>query len=152
MLEITQLYSLANGMIKCEYEVGQSIVTEGDIGKSLYIIKSGTVKCFKGNIMVRELKEKDYIGESAVLFDKPRSMSIVASLKTTCYQVSQNILIENIGVNYQNVILSSIAKEALRKSKYLKIFEDGFYFQIFIKHYTLKTYENNEIIINIWGS
>lgn len=148
MLEITQLHSLANGMIKCEYEVGQSIVTEGDIGKSLYIIKSGTVKCFKGDIMVRELKEKDYIGESAVLFDKPRSMSIVASVKTTCYQVSQNILIENIGVNYQNVILSSIAKEALRKSKYLKIFEDGFYFQIFIKHYTLKTYENNEVIIN----
>ena len=135
------------GMLKCEYEIGQSIVIEGDIGKSLFIIKSGTVKCFKGEVMVRELREKDYIGESAILFEKPRSLSIFASTKTTCYQISQSVLIDNIGVNYKKVILTSISKEALRKSKYMKIFEDDYYFQKIFDHCRLKTYQNQEIVI-----
>lgn len=134
-------------MYNCEFEKGQSIIMEGDIGQSLYIIKCGVVRCKKGDIEVRRLGPKDYFGEGAVLFETNRSMSIIALEKITCYQISQNVLIENLGDNYKKVILQSITKEALRNSKYMKMFANDNYFPVLFDNYALEIYSDKEIII-----
>lgn len=138
---------ISSGMYNCEFEKGQSIISEGDIGQSLYIIKSGTVRCKKGDVEVRKLGPKDYFGEDALLFETNRSLSIIALEKTTCYQISQNGLIENLGENYKRVILQSITKEALRNSKYMKMFANDTYFPILFENFSLEIYLDKEIII-----
>ncbi len=68
-------------LLKCEFNVGQTVLYEGDIGKSIYIIKEGCVKCFKREKQVRLLDPKDFFGESAVLFNINRSLSVLIVLK-----------------------------------------------------------------------
>lgn len=133
-------------MFKCEFETGQTIVAEGDIGQSIFIIKSGTVRCCKGNSEIRQLGFKDYFGESSILFDSNRSMSIIANERTICYQISRSALVENLGVDYKKVILNSIAKEAFRNSKYMKTFANENYYNIVSGNREIKVFEDKEKI------
>ena len=94
VLDNNNLNAIAVGMLKCEFDVGQTIVYEGDVGQSIYIIKSGSVKCFKGETEVRILGSKDFFGESAVLFNTNRSLSVLVVEKTICFQVSESFLID----------------------------------------------------------
>ena len=134
-------------MYKCEFATNQYIITEGDYGKSLYIIKDGNVECLSNNTVVRELKSKDYFGEFALLFNENRTLSVKATRKTICFQISQGILISCLGENYRTIILRGIAKSALKKSKYLKLFESEYFFNKFFKNEEILTLENNVVLI-----
>ena len=85
VLDNNNLNAIAVGKLKCEFDVGQTIVYEGDVGQSIYIIKSGSVKCFKGETQVRILGSKVFFGESAVLFNTNRSLSVLVVEKTICF-------------------------------------------------------------------
>lgn len=141
-----QLNCIASSMYKCEFNTGQKIINEGDVGESLFIIKEGVVACSKREEVIRNLKAKDYFGEYALLFDMRRSLSIYSTTKTICYQISQSILCESIGQNYKSVFLKSISKEAFRNSKYLKLFEYDYYFNKFHNISKPKTYNNFEVV------
>lgn len=60
---------------------GQIIISEGELGDSMYFILSGKVKVItkKDNVPVElgYLEEKDFFGEVSVLTDKPRTATIV---------------------------------------------------------------------------
>lgn len=144
-----QLNSVCSFMYKCEFNINQRIINEGEIGESLFIIKSGIVACSKNNEVVRNLKSKDYFGETALLFDQKRSLSIYATNPTVCYQISQGMLIESIGEDYRKAILKSITKEALKNSKNLKLFECEYFFSKFYQCGVLKKFCHNEIIIHL---
>ena len=147
VLDNNHLNSLALGMLKCEFNVGQTILYEGDIGKSIYIIKEGCVKCFKGEKQVRLLGPKDFFGESAVLFNINRSLSVLVVENTICYQVSETLLIECLGNDFKQVIISSITKEAFRNSKYMKMLTNPNYFNKIFECCKFNLYENNDILI-----
>ena len=147
VLDNVHLNALAMGMLKCEFDVKQTIVYEGDVGKSIYIIKSGCVKCFKGDKQIRVLGPKDFFGESSVLFNTHRSLSVLVAEKTICYQVSESFLIECLGKDFKKVILSSITKEALKNSKYMKVFANANYFNKIFEFCELNCYNNNDIFL-----
>jgi signal transduction histidine kinase len=54
---------------------------EGDEGSDMYILLSGTLKVFRGNRLLHIVKPGNYVGEMAIIEDKPRSAS-VASLES----------------------------------------------------------------------
>ena len=147
VLDNNNLNAIAVGMLKCEFDVGQTIVYEGDVGQSIYIIKSGSVKCFKGETQVRILGSKDFFGESAVLFNTNRSLSVLVVEKTICFQVSESFLIDCLGNDYKNVIISSITKEALKNSKYMKIFTNPIYFSKIFECCDVKIFNDNQVVI-----
>ena len=148
ILDAIQLNNVASFMYKCEFNINQIIISEGDFAESLFIIKKGSVACSKKEIIVRNLKEKDYFGENALLFDEKRSLSVFSTSKTSCYQISKGMLIQSLGEDYKNIILKGIAKAALKQSKYLKLFENEFFFNKFFKHHQIQFYENNDVLIN----
>ena len=113
ILDAIQLNNVASFMYKCEFNINQIIISEGDFAESLFIIKKGSVACSKKEIIVRNLKEKDYFGENALLFDEKRSLSVFSTSKTSCYQISKGMLIQSLGEDYKNIILKGIAKAAL---------------------------------------
>jgi len=138
ILDAIQLNNVASFMYKCEFNINQIIISEGDFAESLFIIKKGSVACSKKEIIVRNLKEKDYFGENALLFDEKRSLSVFSTSKTSCYQISKGMLIQSLGEDYKNIILKGIAKAALKQSKYLKLFENEYIFNKFCKHNEIK--------------
>ena len=146
-LDNNKLNALASGLINCSFEPNQKILYQGDNGQSMYIIKSGKVKCTNGEKEIRFLGPRDYFGEGAILFNMSRSLSITVEECTECYQLSESFLIETLGKNFKKEILYSISKNAFQKSQIMKIFTDPFCFQKIIEDCVIKSYEDDEIII-----
>ena len=135
-----QLNSIVLNMYTCTYEPGNIIFKEGDTGYSLFIIKSGEINCeSKNGEVIRILKAKDYFGEYAVLFDIPRSLTVRAKTKIVIYKISTTVLEDSIGSDFRNIILKSILRESLHKSKYFSVLGSNYYIN--------EIYQNSEIIL-----
>ena len=135
-----QLNSIVLNMFTCTYEQGNIIFKEGDTGYSLFIIKSGEINCeSKTGEIIRILKAKDYFGEYAVLFDIPRSLTVRAKTKIVIYKISTSVLEDSIGSDFRNIILKSILREALLKSKFFSVLGSNYYIN--------EMYLNSEIIL-----
>ena len=91
-LDNNKLNAIATGLICCSFEPNQKILYKGDIGQSIYIIKSGKVKCLNGEQEIRFLGPKDYFGEGSILFNMNRSLTIHVEETTECYQLSESFL------------------------------------------------------------
>lgn len=147
-LDNNKLNALANVLINCSFEQYQKILYKGDNGQSMYIIKYGKVKCSNGEKEIRFLGPKDYFGETSILFNTSRSLTITVEETTECYQLSESILIETLGSNFKKEIIYSISKNAFQKSQIMKIFTDSYCFQKIIEDCIIKSFEDEEIIID----
>ncbi len=77
------LAAVIHGLELRTFEPGDILVAEGAPGDSLFILSTGSVKCYvrnpKGHYMkVHTLKEGDFFGEISVLTGKPRTATLVA--------------------------------------------------------------------------
>ena len=146
-LENNKLNALAVGLISCSFEKNQKILYKGDSGQSMYIIKSGKVRCLNGEKEVRFLGPNDYFGEGAILFNINRTLSILVEESTECYQLSEFFLIETLGKDFKQEIIYSISKNSFNKSQIMKYFTNPEYFQKIIENCVIKSYEDKEVII-----
>ena len=80
------------------FKKGENIISQGDVGDSLYAIVSGKVE-----VAVKDIKEKkvaictiqqgEIFGEAAIFMTAKRTASIIASIDTTVIQVGRKDLI-----------------------------------------------------------
>lgn len=98
----------------------QKIITEGEKGDKLYIIKEGIVSCRIGPKEIRRLSNNEYFGQNSILIDVKRSANIIALQKTTCYELSKYDLKEALTKDYIDVILFCFFKNAIDKNNNLK--------------------------------
>lgn len=88
------LSSIAEKVNLVEYEPGQNIVNEGEIGDSFYLIKEGRVRVLKrtdedsSELVLSELGQAEGFGEMSLIIDQPRSATVraigrVVALKLT---------------------------------------------------------------------
>jgi CRP-like cAMP-binding protein len=66
-----------------EYDAGDALMTEGDVGDELVILTEGTVRVVHRDAdgserFIRTYTAGDHIGELAVLRDRPRAATVVA--------------------------------------------------------------------------
>jgi CRP-like cAMP-binding protein len=97
----SELKAIASIVQEVEFDIGQEIVKENDIGDCVYIIKEGKVKIRKKTsdgrfIELAELSEKECFGEMALFDDDTRSASVYAQTKCTLIRITRNDLIEVI--------------------------------------------------------
>jgi serine/threonine protein phosphatase PrpC/CRP-like cAMP-binding protein len=64
------------------YGEGQTIISEGQRGESLYIVLSGTVRILRGEAEVKTLSVGEHFGEMALIRNQPRSASVVSQGKS----------------------------------------------------------------------
>jgi CRP-like cAMP-binding protein len=67
-----------------EFEPGQFIVLQGQVGTGLYVILQGSARVVKGTDELAQLGAGDFFGELAVIDQQPRSASVQAVEKTRC--------------------------------------------------------------------
>ena len=62
----------------------QPVFKQGDVGDKFYIIKQGEVRAQLGNgKVIRTMGKNDYFGERWLIFDEPRSWSIIVNANDT---------------------------------------------------------------------
>jgi CRP-like cAMP-binding protein len=61
-----------------KYEKNQVIFKEGDAGGSLFIVESGRVAVFKGEIQIGAIIKGNSFGEMSLLDGRPRSATCIA--------------------------------------------------------------------------
>lgn len=71
---------------RVRYKQGEPVFHEGDIGKYLYVVTSGTVALMTGGDVVETVERGGVFGELALIDQRPRSTSAVAA--TDCELVS----------------------------------------------------------------
>ena len=76
------------------YNQGDIIVTEGEVGSSLFLVVGGAVKVFTrtedgGNMPLAELGAGDFFGEVSLLTGRPRTATITASTEVTAIELDR---------------------------------------------------------------
>lgn len=75
-----------------DYKKGQTIVDEGEVETSLYIITRGDVVVFKNKIVIGSMHQGDCFGEIAFITREPRMASIIAQSDVSLMVVSGSLL------------------------------------------------------------
>lgn len=83
MLKEGDRHELLGRFVHKTFKQGETVVNEGEEGKSLFIIKSGrvgvsTVEPGGKEISLAQLRENDFFGEGAVITGKPRTATVTA--------------------------------------------------------------------------
>ncbi len=80
-------------MVEQQYKPGDIIFKEGDVGDAMYLIRSGQVLVFKGEvsspIVLGYRGVGEIIGEMALLDDRPRSATVVATEELSLLKIGQ---------------------------------------------------------------
>lgn len=61
---------------------GETVISEGEQGSTVYILLEGTMECFVAGVKVAEISEGTVVGERAMLTNAARSATVVAA--TAC--------------------------------------------------------------------
>ena len=72
------LFGLAAKVSEVNLSPGENLFNEGEPGKEMYIILEGSLKVFKESRSITVINPGDYIGEMAIIEDKPRSATVQA--------------------------------------------------------------------------
>lgn len=87
-LSQNKLESIVNKIRIENFNDGDNIITQGEEGSKLYIIKQGKANVIIENRYSRTLHENDNFGEKALFFKEPRSATIKALGYCECLVVS----------------------------------------------------------------
>ena len=113
-------YNVAQKLKKREFPRNSKIISKGERGDKLYIIKEGIVSCKIGLQEIRRLSNNEYFGQNAILIDVKRGADIIALQNTICYEISKEDLKDALTQDYTEIILLCFFKNAIDKNTNLK--------------------------------
>jgi len=113
-------YNVAQKLKKKEFPPNSKIISRGDIGDKLYIIKEGIVSCKIGVKEIRKLSNNEYFGENTILVEVKRGADIITLQKCICYELSKDDLKEALSNDFIDVILFCFFTHCINNNNYLK--------------------------------
>ena len=148
-LDSISKYILTEKLTTVKFETGYKIIQKNETGNSMYIIKKGSVSCQIKKKELRVLRDNEYFGQNAILFDVPRSMDVIAKEYTICYMLTRDDLKEVFGNDkYRDKILLSIFKSVITANDVMKNIIFDSLFEIIFNSFIIKLYKENEFIVN----
>ncbi|KAF2020238.1 camp-dependent protein kinase A regulatory subunit [Aaosphaeria arxii CBS 175.79] len=83
---------IADALETKKYPAGTTIIKEGDVGESFYILESGEADVYKreSEESLKRYKKGDYFGELALLNDAPRAASVISSTEVKVATLGKN--------------------------------------------------------------
>ncbi len=146
-LNSIQKTSLAETIKQVEFQDKDKIISEGEFGETIYVIKEGLVSCRNKVKEIRKLYSKDYVGQNALFTEGIRTLDVVSIGKTTCYEITKQAFTNALGDNYKEIILYSLYLNNMSTSKFITdLFTETQINDIF-KVFKLKIYKYDEVVI-----
>ena len=71
-----ELQQFAEAVAEIRLEPGQILFQEGDCGQEIFVVVEGELRIFKDKRIITAIRPGNYVGEMAILEDKPRSASV----------------------------------------------------------------------------
>ena len=106
LLESVSLYErsqVADAIAEEKFASGETVIAQGDIGDTFYMISEGEASAFKKfddgdeNKEVYQYKPGDYFGELALLKNEPRAASVIAKTDLVVMKLDRNSFKRMIG-------------------------------------------------------
>ena len=139
--------SLAAILVSCKYTAGEKIITEGDEGMHLYIIRDGVVSVQKGTKEILRLTTGQFFGEMTLLYKVPRQASCVAVEGTVkCVALSRDDLQKDLENQLTEIIEKNTIFEALNNSPKLYFLSKDQKESI-IRDLIYQTYKPGDVVI-----
>ena len=79
---------LASVTGELDFDEGQFVVLQGQVGTGLYVIIEGEVKVEHGSVELARLGPNEFFGELSVIDQQPRSASVLATMPTRTLAVA----------------------------------------------------------------
>eukprot|EP01052_Picozoa_sp_SAG31_P013694 SAG31_NODE_829_length_11709_cov_5.435917_9_plen_189_part_00 len=117
-LSAEELNEILDFTTQKEFLPGQDIITEGDRGASMYVMKSGVAVCTKIGInngaVLREYVEAEFFGELALLKKESRAATITAKLESEPgVPAPPCVVIEITKKAYEKVLMNEDAQDKM---------------------------------------
>ncbi|KAF5847578.1 hypothetical protein GGP41_000275 [Bipolaris sorokiniana] len=83
---------IADALETKKYPPGTTIIQEGDVGESFFLLEAGEAEVFKRGIdgPVNQYQKGDYFGELALLNDAPRAASVISKTEVKVATLGKN--------------------------------------------------------------
>ncbi|MCP4185584.1 MAG: cyclic nucleotide-binding domain-containing protein [Hyphomicrobiales bacterium] len=92
-IDPVKLKLLAFASERVEYDTGQNLFRQGEVGDAAYVIVHGVadiiVETKDGEIPVAEFKDNAFVGEIAILCDVPRTATVRAKTKLVVLKIKK---------------------------------------------------------------
>ena len=141
-------YNVAQKLKKNEFEPNTKIISRGEVGDKLYIIKEGIVSCRIGVKEIRKLSNNEYFGENTLLIEQKRGADIITLQKCICYELSKKDLKEALSEDFIDVILFCFFTYYINNNSYMKKIIIESLLQSIFRCFSLKQYIKREHICN----
>lgn len=105
--------NLAEDLPEVRLQAGDILFQEGDQGDEMFVLLNGALKIHKNIKIITVLEAVDYIGEMALIDDKPRSATVVAITSCELLKIDREVFKQQIAD--QPGCLASIMKSLTRK-------------------------------------
>jgi cGMP-dependent protein kinase len=119
-LSQSQKDALVGSLNTLNFSPGQVIVKEGDIGDLLYIVKEGSVSCFRGGSEIKKFTKGEYFGDQALIYNSPRTATCVAISQVVCLSIDRTSLNSALGSHLQQIIFKNSQSIIINRDNYLK--------------------------------
>lgn len=107
-LDSEKIEALAQALKIQNFQDSDVIVAQNNPGHSFFIIKSGSVKVFRDNRLIRNITKNDYFGERSVLFNDFRTATVVADGPVNCWVLDQQDFISIINEDLREKLIKRI--------------------------------------------
>ena len=100
---------------------GEAVFREGDVGRSMYIVRSGEVVALQGDglqrVKLMRFRQGDFFGETTLIEMQPRPFSAVAESQSQLYELTSRRLYElyQKDIRAYVMVLQNINRELCRR-------------------------------------
>ena len=107
-LDSDQMQEVVDAMFERRVEPGETVIEQDDDGDNFYVIERGKYDVFvrseeEGNQKVHEFEDKGSFGELALMYNMPRSASVVSTSEGTLWAMDRN--------SFRRIVLKSAFKK-----------------------------------------
>ncbi|EHR06239.1 Crp/Fnr family transcriptional regulator [Bradyrhizobium sp. WSM471] len=113
---------LMSMLVECRFDAGATVVTEGEPGRSLFIVKSGRLAVSKranagSVIQISVLQPGDFFGEMTLIEMQNRSATVIAESPTVLYELTAQKLYAcyKADIHAYVIVLQNINRELCRR-------------------------------------
>ena len=113
---------LISMLVECRFDVGATVVAEGEPGRSMFIVKSGRLAVSKransGSLIpISVLGPGDFFGEMTLIEMQNRSATVVAESETVLYELTAQKLYAcyKADIRAYVIVLQNINRELCRR-------------------------------------